>query len=495
MDYLFTNTPLESLATECLIIAIYEDKQLSSAANQLDKLTNGLITSVVGRGDIKGKVEDTLLINYLPHANIKRALLVGLGKADKLTAKDYRKALTATANTLKTTQFSNAVCCLAQNDVQDQNSTWKARQIIEATDAVFYQFNACKSKPADKHTLTQFSLHALAETTEIQIGIAQGQAIAQGVALAKHVSDLPGNYCTPTYLAEQAVAIANKHEKLNAHILEEADMQELGMGSFLSVSRGSRQPAKLITLEYKGAAKDVKPIVFVGKGLTFDAGGISLKPGAGMDEMKYDMCGSAAVLGALQAAAELQLPLNIVGIIPSSENMPDGDANKPGDIVTSMAGLTIEILNTDAEGRLLLCDALTYAKKYNPDVVIDMATLTGACLVALGRVPSGLLGNDDKLCNDLFNASESSLDSVWRLPLWDEYQDQLKSNFADIANIGGRDAGTITAACFLSRFTEDYQWAHLDIAGTAWKSGDAKGATGRPVPLLVQYLLNRVNAA
>ncbi|MBW6453227.1 MAG: leucyl aminopeptidase, partial [Methyloprofundus sp.] len=390
---------------------------------------------------------------------------------------------------------TSAVCCLAENAVKDQNNTWKARQIIEAVDAVFYQFNECKSKPADNHSLTQFSLHAATEASEIEMGIAQGKAIAQGVALAKHVSDLPGNYCTPTYLAEQAIAIAKQHDKLNAHILEEADMQELGMGSLLSVSRGSRQAAKLITLEYKGAAKDLKPIVFVGKGLTFDAGGISLKPGAGMDEMKYDMCGSAAVLGALQAAAELQLPLNIVGIIPSSENLPDGAANKPGDIVTSMAGLTIEILNTDAEGRLLLCDALTYAKKYNPDVVIDMATLTGACLIALGRVPSGLLGNDDKLCNDLFNASETALDSVWRLPLWEEYQEQLKSNFADIANIGGRDAGTITAACFLSRFTEDYQWAHLDIAGTAWKTGDAKGATGRPVPLLVQYLLNRVNAA
>ena len=495
MDYLLANTPLESLQTECLIIAVFQDQQLSSEAKALDTLTNGLISSVVERGDIQGKVADTLLITYLPNSSINRVLLVGLGEADKLSAKDYRKALAATASALKSTKITSAVCCLAENNVQNKNCTWKARQIIEAIDAAFYQFSECKSKPADKHSLEQFSIHALSETAEIQAGIAQGQAIAQGVSLAKHVSDLPGNYCTPTYLAEQAQAIAKRHKNLSATILEESDMQSLGMGSFLSVSRGSRQPAKLITLEYTGAAKDVQPIVFVGKGLTFDAGGISLKPGAGMDEMKYDMCGSAAVLGALQAAAELQLPLNIVGIIPSSENMPDGDANKPGDIVTSMAGLTIEILNTDAEGRLLLCDALTYAKKYNPDVVIDMATLTGACLVALGRVPSGLLGNDDALCNDLFNASEEALDSVWRLPLWDEYQDQLKSNFADIANIGGRDAGTITAACFLSRFTEDYQWAHLDIAGTAWKSGDAKGATGRPVPLLVQYLLNRANAA
>ncbi len=495
MDYLLANTPLEALETECLIVAVFNNKKLSPAAQTLDSLTDSLVTDILERGDIQGKVADTLLINYLPHATIKRALLVGFGNADKLTAKAFRKAVSAAANTLKTSQISSADCCLTEIKLEKHNITWNARQIVEAFDAPFYQFNDCKSKPDDKLALASINLHSLTDSDAIQTGIDQGIAIAQGVALAKHISDLPGNICTPTYLAEQALEIAGQHANLTAEILEEADMHKLGMGSFLSVSRGSRQPAKLITLKYNGAAKNSQPIVFVGKGLTFDAGGISLKPGAGMDEMKYDMCGSAAVLGALQAAAQLQLPLNIVGIIPSSENMPDGDANKPGDIVTSMAGLTIEILNTDAEGRLILCDALTYAKKFNPDVVIDMATLTGACLVALGRVPSGLLGNNDTLCNDLLSASETALDSVWRLPLWDEYQDQLKSNFADIANIGGRDAGTITAACFLSRFTEDYQWAHLDIAGTAWKSGDAKGATGRPVPLLVQYLLNRADAA
>ncbi len=493
MDYLLATTPLDALETECLIVAVFENQQLSPAAQALNTLTDGLIADMQERGDIKGKVADSLLINYLPHAPIKRALLIGLGDADKLTAKDYRKAVTSAANTLKATQISSAICCLAENKVAEHNIDWNARQIVEAFSAPFYQFNDCKSKPADKLALRQLSIHSETETEAVQTGINQGRAIAKGVSLAKHVSDLPGNICTPSYLAEQAVSLAKFYDNLTTEILEEAEMEKLGMGSFLSVSRGSRQPAKLITLEYKGTDTDTKPIVFVGKGLTFDAGGISLKPGAGMDEMKYDMCGSAAVLGTLQAAAALKLPLNVVGIIPSSENMPDGDANKPGDIVTSMAGLTIEILNTDAEGRLILCDALTYAKKFNPDVVIDLATLTGACLVALGRVPSGLLGNDDTLCNDLQAASETALDSVWRLPLWDEYQEQLKSNFADIANIGGRDAGTITAACFLSRFTEDYQWAHLDIAGTAWKSGDAKGATGRPVPLLVQYLLDRAN--
>jgi leucyl aminopeptidase len=314
------------------------------------------------------------------------------------------------------------------------------------------------------------------------------------MALTKELADLPGNICTPSYLAEQALVLVGQHEQLSCEILEESDMAALGMGAFLSVSRGSRQPAKLICLEYQGSDANTKPIVLIGKGLTFDAGGISLKPGQGMDEMKYDMCGGASVLGILRAASLMNLKLNIVGLVPSSENLPDGDANKPGDIVTSMAGKTIEILNTDAEGRLLLCDVLTYAKKYDPEVVIDMATLTGACIVALGRVPSGLFGNDDQLCNDLLNASEIACDLLWRMPVWEEYQEQLKSNFADLANIGGPDGGSITAACFLSKFAEDFRWAHIDIAGTAWRTGAAKGATGRPVALLSQFLINRAAA-
>jgi leucyl aminopeptidase len=265
------------------------------------------------------------------------------------------------------------------------------------------------------------------------------------------------------------------------------------MGALLSVARGSRQPAKLIVMEYRGGAKNQKPIVLVGKGVTFDSGGISLKPGEAMDEMKYDMCGAASVIGTMSACAELQLGLNMVGIVPATENLPDGQATKPGDIVTSMSGQTIEILNTDAEGRLILCDALTYAGQFDPDVVIDVATLTGACIIALGHHPAGLLGNHNPLINDLLNAGKTSGDRCWELPLWDDYQEQLDSNFADMANIGGREAGTITAACFLSRFTRDYDWAHLDIAGVAWKSGKEKGATGRPVPLLTRYLLDRCN--
>jgi leucyl aminopeptidase len=320
----------------------------------------------------------------------------------------------------------------------------------------------------------------------------QGLAIAHGMNLAKDLGNLPPNICTPTYLAQQAMSLAKTY-KLKATILEEKDMEKLGMGSLLSVSRGSRQPAKLIALEYRGLAKMERPIVLVGKGVTFDTGGISLKPASEMDEMKYDMCGAASVLGTLSAIAQMKLPINVVGIIPTTENMPGGNATKPGDIVTSMSGQTIEILNTDAEGRLILCDALTYAERYQPEVVIDIATLTGACVIALGHVASGLLSNDDKLAHELMQASEQSVDRAWHLPLWDDYQEQLKSNFADIANIGGRAGGTITAACFLSRFTKKYRWAHLDIAGTAWKSGKDKGATGRPVPLLTQFLIGRAS--
>ena len=395
---------------------------------------------------------------------------------------------------MKKRAIKTVACSLAEAEVQGCDWQWKTRQIVEVFNDALYQYTETKTDKTSDSKLEKLSIIAPDfELALAQTGITQGRAIANGVAFTKHLADLPANICTPSYLAEQAIELANTHSKLAVHILEEAEMQTLGMGCLLAVSRGSRQPAKLISLNYQGGDKNSKPIVLIGKGLTFDAGGISLKPGAGMDEMKYDMCGGAAVLGTLQAAAQMNLPLNIIGLIPASENLPDGDANKPGDILTSMAGKTVEILNTDAEGRLILCDTLTYAERFNPDVVIDLATLTGACLVALGRVPSGLLGNDDLLCNDIIAASETASDSVWRLPLWEEYQEQLKSNFADLANIGGKDAGTITAACFLSQFAENFRWAHLDIAGTAWRTVQNKGATGRPVALLSQYLINRAN--
>jgi leucyl aminopeptidase len=496
MDYSIETLALDKLETDCMIVGVYDNQLLSPSAKIIDTLNQGLISQLIDRGDIKGKNAETLMLNYLPNSSIQRVLLVGLGDQEKLSAKLYRKALSAAISSLKTLKIDSLCCSLADTVIKNKNTAWKTRQIVEVFNDAIYQFQHTKSIKGSGVKISKLQITVSDELeAEANIGLQQGLSIAKGVDLTKFLADLPGNICTPTYLAKQASNISNNSDKMTVEILEESDMESLGMGSFLSVSRGSRQPAKLIVLNYSGGKKEDKPIVLVGKGLTFDAGGISLKPGAGMDEMKYDMCGGASVLGTLQAAAEMNLAINVVGIVPSSENMPDGDASKPGDVLTSMSGLTIEVLNTDAEGRLILCDALTFAKKYNPEVVIDLATLTGACLVALGRVPSGLLGNDDALCNDLIAASETASDSLWRLPLWEEYHDLLKSNFADLANIGGRDAGTITAACFLSRFTEDYRWAHLDIAGTAWRSGGAnKGATGRPVPLLSQYLIDRANA-
>ena len=308
--------------------------------------------------------------------------------------------------------------------------------------------------------------------------------------LARDLGNLPGNICTPTYLAQQAAELAQSYG-MKLEVLEREDMQKLGMGSLLSVSRGSRQPPKLIVLQYSKGKSDQKPVALVGKGITFDAGGISIKPAAEMDEMKYDMCGAASVLGTLKAVAELDLPINLVGVIPASENLPDGDASKPGDIVTSMSGQTIEVLNTDAEGRLVLCDAMTYTERFEPEAVVDIATLTGACVIALGHHATGLYGNSDSLVKELANAGDEAFDRAWPMPLWDDYQEQLKSNFADMANIGGRAAGSVTAACFLSRFAKKFDWAHLDIAGTAWVSGKEKGATGRPVPLLTHFLMQR----
>ena len=375
-----------------------------------------------------------------------------------------------------------------------KDAAWVITQAVLTASEQAFRADRLKSKPSKAAILKRITFATLtAPSAALKITLDQAAAIAHGMALTKTLGNLPGNVCTPTYLAAQARALAKAHKTIKTTVLEEKEMQKLGMGSLLSVARGSEEPAKLITLEYQGTDKKQKPIVLVGKGITFDTGGISLKPGADMDEMKYDMCGAASVLGTIQAIAEMGLKLNVVGVIPSCDNMPSGSATKPGDIVTSMAGLTIEVLNTDAEGRLILCDALTYSKKFNPDTVIDIATLTGACVIALGHVASGLFSNEDKLAKDLLTAGEQAHDRAWQLPLWDDYQPLLDSNFADMQNIGGRAGGTITAACFLSRFTKDYRWAHLDIAGTAWKSGKEKGATGRPVPLLTQYLINRAS--
>jgi leucyl aminopeptidase len=473
------------------VVGVFDGGKLSKAAQALDIAAKHALSDVIARGDMSGKASSTLLLHKLAGVAADRVLLVGLGKASELNNKSIAEILRATFSALNGTPAKDAVLYLIDEGV-GKDAAWVIKQAVFAAAEQAFRADGLKSKPAKAATLKGITFASLEKpSAALKTVLEQTAATARGIALTKELGNLPGNICTPTYLAAQALALGKAHKSIKTTVLEEKDMQKLGMGSFLSVTRGSEQPAKLITLEYSGAAKTQKPIVLVGKGITFDTGGISLKPGAEMDEMKYDMCGAASVLGTLQAIAEMGLKINVVGVIPTCENMPSGKATKPGDIVTSMSGQTIEILNTDAEGRLILCDALTYSAKFNPDTVIDIATLTGACVIALGHVASGMFSNEDKLAQELLAAGEQSHDRIWQLPLWEDYQSLLDSNFADMQNIGGRAGGTITAACFLARFTKDYRWAHLDIAGTAWLSGKHKGATGRPVPLLTQYLINR----
>ncbi len=480
----------------CVVVGVFEEHKLTTAAEAIDKIADGYISGILRKGDMRGKAGSTLMLHNVPNTVCERVLLVGLGKEPELGDKAYRDAVRATFKTLHETGAADVTLFLNEVAVKSRDIAWKVSQTAIVAIESTYRFDRLKSKvedtkpPLGKVTLGVMGSGSRAELAAGEEALQQGLAIAEGMNVAKDLGNLAPNICTPTYLAEQAAGIAKTY-KLTATVLEQKDMEKLGMGALLAVARGSHQPAKLIALEYWGRGKKEKPIVLVGKGVTFDTGGISLKPAAEMDEMKYDMCGAASVLGTITAIAKMGLSVNVIGIIPTTENMPGGNATKPGDVVTSMSGQTVEILNTDAEGRLILCDALTYAERYEPEAVIDIATLTGACVIALGHVASGLLSNDEELTEELLRASERTGDHAWRLPLWDEYQEQLKSNFADMGNIGGRAGGTITAACFLSRFTGKYRWAHLDVAGTAWKSGKEKGATGRPVPLLTQFLIGR----
>jgi leucyl aminopeptidase len=494
MEYSIKSGDPAKQRTACLVIGVHSRRQLTPPAKLIDKASKGYLSQLLKRGEMDGDAGQQLMLFDVPGIQAERLLLVGLGKAREFDIKAYRKAISGVVKTLDKGQASNAICCLSDLTLNDASLYQAVRDGVTAAEEALYHFDQLKSdakkNPRPLKRLTLF-LNDRRYTKKAQRALAHGQAIANGMTLAKDLANLPGNICTPSHLAAQAQKLGRGNTKLKVQILEEKRMEALGMGALLSVSRGSRQPAKLIIIEYKGGKNGSKPVVLVGKGLTFDAGGISLKPAAAMDEMKYDMCGGASVIGTLQACAEMELPLNVIGVVPASENLPDGDANKPGDIVTSMSGQTIEVLNTDAEGRLILCDALTYCERFKPAAIIDIATLTGACIVALGKHTSGLLANNDALADEVLAAGTHSGDRAWRLPLWDDYQPQLDSNFADMANIGGKEAGTITAACFLSRFTKKLKWAHLDIAGTAWLSGAQKGATGRPVPLLSQFLLNR----
>ncbi|KPK55754.1 MAG: aminopeptidase [Thiotrichales bacterium SG8_50] len=484
----------ETARTSCLVVGVFDRRHLSDAGQTLDAASGGYLSQILRRGDMDGELEKTLILHNLPHVPAQRVLLIGCGREREFGAAQFRKVVATATKTLNDTGSTDAVFYLSELPIRDRDGYWKVRQAVESIQHTLYQFDELKSKKDDARRPLRrvvLNIHQRRELAAAQRALSHGNAVAQGVALARDLGNLPGNVCTPAYLAEQARLLARGNRKLKVTVLERKDMEKLGMGSLLSVAKGSRQPPKLIALEYKGRAGADKPIALVGKGITFDSGGISIKPAAAMDEMKYDMCGAASVLGTMKAVAAMQAPINVVGIIPTCENLPDGAANKPGDIVTSMSGQTIEVLNTDAEGRLILCDALTYAERFEPKAVVDIATLTGACVIALGKHASGLLSNHDPLTRQLLAAGESTGDRAWELPLWEDYQEQLKSPFADMANIGGREAGTITAACFLARFTKKFKWAHLDIAGTAWTSGNSKGATGRPVPLLTQYLIDR----
>ncbi|RMG33379.1 MAG: leucyl aminopeptidase [Gammaproteobacteria bacterium] len=480
----------QNLKTPCLVVGIFDHNRGDTNLDMLDQASEGALRRILKKGDFQGRNGETLMLYGLPGVAATRVLLLGLGKQRELTARSYGEAIGKAIRQLQEANVARAAIALPD----EGDSYQMTRQAVIAAEAAVYRFDECKSDAkGPRRPLTQltFATHDRRHLRRMQKACSHGSAIANGSRLAKDLGNLPGNICTPTYLAEQARKLARGKRRLKVTILEEKDMEKLGMGALLSVSRGSSQPAKLIVMEYKGGKPGSKPVALVGKGLTFDAGGISIKPAQAMDEMKYDMCGGASVFGAIAACLELELPINVVGVVPSSENLPDGNANKPGDIVTSMSGQTIEVLNTDAEGRLILCDALTYTERFEPAAVVDIATLTGACIIALGHHASGLMANDDRLAEELNHAGEAANDRVWRLPLWDDYQKQLDSNFADMANIGGRPAGTITAACFLSRFAKKFKWAHLDIAGTAWVSGNDKGATGRPVPLLTQFLMKR----
>ncbi|MGE8408596.1 MAG: leucyl aminopeptidase [Pseudomonas sp.] len=497
MELVVKSVAATSLKTATLVLAVGEGRKLGANAKAVDEASNGALGTLLKRGDLAGKVGQTLLLQSLPGLKAERVLLVGTGKDEALSDRSWRKIANSVLATLKGLAGTDAVLALDDIAVNGRDAYYgNARLLAETLLDGEYVFDRFKSQKAEPRALKKITLLAdKAGLADTERAVKHASAIANGMRLTRDLGNLPPNVCFPAFLADEAKNLGKTFKNLKVDVLDEKKIKDLGMGAFYAVGQGSDQPPRLIVLNYQGAKKSEKPFVLVGKGITFDTGGISLKPGAGMDEMKFDMCGAASVFGTLRAVLELQLPINLVCLLACAENMPSGGATRPGDVVTTMSGQTVEILNTDAEGRLVLCDTLTYAERFKPQAVIDIATLTGACIVALGSHTSGLMGNNDELVEQLLSAGKRADDRAWQLPLFDEYQEQLDSPFADIANIGGPKAGTITAGCFLSRFAKAYNWAHLDIAGTAWISGGKdKGATGRPVPLLTQYLLDRANA-
>jgi leucyl aminopeptidase len=493
--FVSTSSPARQ-RTECAIVGVFDKGTLTAAANELDQRFAHRLSRLAKSGDVRGKLGETLLLADLQGGPAQRVLLVGLGSQKDYGRKQYRRAMQAAINAVIKLPVREAVSYLCLENYKESSPYYFGRTAAEIVGNALYRIpdhKTARKPPTPALKSFGIALEGRSERAQGERGLEHGQAIVAGASLTRDLGNQPANVCTPTYLANTARNLAREYKSLRVQILGEAEAKRLKMGSFLSVTNGSEEPAKLIVIEYRGGERGDAPVVLVGKGVTFDTGGISLKPPAAMDEMKWDMSGAGSVLGTFKAVAELELPINLVGVIPACENMPSGRATKPGDIVHTMSGQTVEILNTDAEGRLILCDAITYARRFKPDVLIDIATLTGACVMALGSHYCGLFSNDEELAAALKEAGERADDRAWRLPMGEEYAEGLKSNFADMANVAGREGGAITAACFLGKFTDGLKWAHLDIAGTAWLGGAQKGSTGRPVPLLMDYLINRVS--
>ena len=496
MEFFATTSAASRRAGGCVIVGVYEKGKPGSGAAAIDAASKGLLKRHIKDGDISGRSGTGLLMSAVPGVRSQRVLVVGLGKSGKFGISQYRLANETAINLIKGSKVRDIVNYLTLEDVAGSSPYYLARYAVETAGNCFYSFNEMKSGRKRRTPLIRkigFAVKKRGDAAKAILGAEHAQVIVEGMSLARDLGNLPPNVCTPSYLARAAQKIARQQRGVTTKVLGEAEIKRLGMHSFLSVTGGTSEPAKLIVMQYRGGGKK-KPVVLVGKGITFDAGGISLKPGPGMDEMKFDMCGAASVIATMSIVAKLKLPINLNVVVPSCENLPSGTATRPGDIVTSMSGKTIEVLNTDAEGRLILCDALTYSRRYKPDVLIDVATLTGACVIALGHHRTAIMSKHDDLANAITDAGIAADDRAWRLPIADEYEKQLRSNFADFANIGSRDGGAITAACFLSKFTDGLNWAHLDIAGTAWRAGGKKGSTGRPVPMLTEFLLQRAGA-
>jgi leucyl aminopeptidase len=493
MHFDIWTTGLATLAVDCVVLGVFEKGELNEEARTVDAASGGRLTVLMGRGDFSGKSGETLLLTDLPGVKASRVLLTGLGAKKNFSRKTYRRALSAAISAVARTRITSVAIALARPGAKELDDYYLGRAAVEITASALYQVNDLKSGKKPKTSALATVLTGpvrKAGATAARRGLVHGTAVANAMRVQRDLANLPANVCTPTYLAERARAMAKGVASLKVLVLDDAALRREKMGCFLAVAQGSDEPAKFIVIEHRHS-KSAPTVALVGKGITFDTGGISLKDPGAMDEMKFDMSGAAAVMGLLGLAAELRLPLNIVGLLAASENMPNGRAIKPGDIVTSAAGLTVEILNTDAEGRLVLCDALHYARRFNPAAVIDIATLTGACVIALGAHHTGVMANDDALAREIVAAGVRADDRAWQLPVTEEYGEQLKSNFADFANIGGREAGAITAAAYLAKFTQGMKWAHLDIAGTAYLGGAHKGSTGRPTALLADFLIHR----